>query len=70
MTQEEYYKKTDEALAKFKNGKDLYQKSALFNRTVQMLVRGVSEYEIIEQLIQTTEDNNKAMEQLLIRRIY
>lgn len=67
MTEQEYYNKTEEILSKFKNGEELYNKSALFNRTVQMIVRGVTEFEVIEQLIQITEDNTKAFEQYIIR---
>ena len=67
MTESEFYNKTDEVVSKFKNGKELYQKSALFNRSVQMLVRGVTEYELIEHLIYITEDSTKSFEEYIQR---
>jgi hypothetical protein len=63
----ERYKKTDEIIAKFKNGKERYQQSALFNKVVQMLVRDADPLEIIDQLITTTEDFQKAFEQYMHR---
>lgn len=67
MTEQEHYRKTDECIAQFKNGKELYQKSALFNSIVQVLVRGQSPYEVIEMLIQQSEDNHNAMVQYIHR---
>ena len=63
----EFYKKTDECIAKFKNGKERYQQSATFNRVVQMLVRDADPYEIIDQLCQMNDDNQKAFEQYIRR---
>jgi len=54
-------------LASSKNGKDRYRESAIFNRTIQMLVRGADAYEIIDQLITITEDASKALEQYMLR---
>ena len=54
------YEKTKEFISKFPNGEQLYRESALFNRIIQSMVRGVSEIEIIEQLIRITEDSIKA----------
>lgn len=65
MTDLEIYNKTDMIISKFKNGEELYRKSALFNRSVQMLVRGVDVYDLIENLIQVTEDTQKAFEQYI-----
>lgn len=67
MTSSEIYNKTDEIVSKFKKGKERYKTSALFNRTVQMLVRGADKYEVIEQLITITEDTQKAFEQYIHR---
>jgi len=67
MNEMEFYKKTDECIAKFKNGKERYQQSATFNRAVQMLVRDVDPYDIIDQLCQMTDDNQKAFEQYIHR---
>lgn len=69
MTNEDLYKKTDECIAKFKNGKERYQQSATFNRVVQMLVRGADTIEIIDQLITITDDTQKAFEQYIFRDI-
>lgn len=68
MTPEENYKKTDEVISKFRNGQDLFRKSPLFNRAVQMLVRDVDPYELIAHLIQVTEDTQKALENQILRR--
>ena len=67
MDRTELYEKTNECIARFKNGKEKYQKSALFNMIIQQLARGVDPYEVIEQLIQTTEDTQKAFEQYMYR---
>jgi hypothetical protein len=62
MTENEAFIKTGEILAKFKNSPEKYQKSALFHTIVQMMVRGVTEIEIIEYLIQVTEDTTMAFQ--------
>ena len=67
MKAHEHYKKTDEILSKFKNGKNRFRESALFNRVVQMLVRDADPIEIIDQLITITDDTQKAFEQYMIR---
>jgi len=67
MNQEEAYKKTDEVLAKFKNGKELFRTSVLFNKTVQMLVRDTDPYEMIEALIKINENTQQSFEQHLMR---
>ena len=66
MTPTEEYQKTQEVLNKFLN-REKYRKSALFHQVVQMLVRGVDPYLVIEQLITTTEDTQKAFEQYINR---
>jgi len=67
LSQSERYNLTDETISKFKNGKVLYRKSALFNRSVQMLVRGVTVYDLIENIIQVTEDTTRSFEQYINR---
>jgi hypothetical protein len=67
MTHEEFYRKTDECIARFKNGKERYRNSATFNRVVQMLVRDVDPYEIIDHLCQMSDDQIKAFEQYIHR---
>lgn len=67
MTDIEFYKKTDECIARFKNGKERYRNSATFNRVVQMLVRDVNPYEIIDHLCQMSDDQTKAFEQYIHR---
>jgi hypothetical protein len=67
MTEQEFYRKTDECIARFKNGKERYRNSATFNRVVQMLVRDADPYEIIDHLCQMSDDQNKAFEQYIHR---
>lgn len=67
MTEKEYYQKTDECIARFKNGRERYKTSALFSAVVKMLVRDVGPYDIIEYLIQMNEDNVKAFEEYVLR---
>ena len=67
MDRHEFYKKTDETIAKFKNGRERYNNSATFNRVVQMLVRGEDPLEIIDQLSMSIDDKNKAFEQYILR---
>jgi hypothetical protein len=67
MTEQEFYYKTDECIARFKNGKERYKTSATFNRVVQMLVRDADPYEIIDHLCQMSDDQTKAFEQYIHR---
>jgi len=67
MTDMLFYSKTDECVARFKNGKERYQKSATFNRVVQSLVRGEDPYEVIDQLCQIADDQRNAFEQYIHR---
>lgn len=67
MEREDFYKKTDEVMGKFKHSKELYHSSAVFHSIVQSMVRGVNEYDIIEQLILMMEDNTKAMQNYIIK---
>ncbi len=66
MDKLEMYKKTDEIISKFKNGKELYHKSPMFNQVVQMLVRDVSFYDIIESIINSVDDTQRALEHHLM----
>lgn len=65
MTQEEY-KNTQTVLEEFPGYEEKYKRSALFHQVVQMLARGVSPYKVIEALITTTEDTQKAFENYMI----
>ena len=65
MTQEEY-QKTQDVLAEFPGWEEKYEKSALFHMVVQVLARGVTQHKVIEQLITTTEDMQKAFENYMI----
>ena len=67
MSDQEFYKKTDECIARFKNGKERYRNSATFNRVVQMLVRDADPYEIIDHLCQMTDDQTNAFLQYIHR---
>jgi|GEM_PF-6315334 len=66
MDKLEFYRKTDEVISKFKNGKELYRKSPMFNQVVQMIVRDVDLYDIIESIVTTVDDTQKAFEHHLI----
>lgn len=67
MNSIEFYNKTDECISRFKNGKERYKTSATFNRVIQMLVRNVDPYDIIDQLCQMSDDQMKAFEQYVNR---
>ena len=67
MRVDEVYRKTDECIARFKNGKERYRNSATFNRVVQMLVRDVDPYDVIDQLCQMSDDQARAFEQYTLR---
>ena len=67
MRQEEFYLKTSEYITKFKDGEKRYRESPLFNQVIQMLVRDVNPIDIIDQLIQTTENTQKAFEEYMVR---
>ena len=67
MTEQEFYRKTDECIARFKNGKERYKTSATFNRVVQMLVRDADIYEIIDHLCQMSDDQTKAFKSFLFQ---
>jgi hypothetical protein len=67
MKQEEFYLKTSEYITKFKDGEKRYRESPLFNQVIQMLLRDVDPIDIIDQLIQTIENTQKAFEEYMIR---
>jgi len=67
MTEQEFYRKTDECISRFKNGLERYQTSPVFNMVIQMLVRDVDPYEIIDQLCQGNDDTQKALQQQILR---
>jgi hypothetical protein len=69
MSEQEFYRKTDECIARFKNGKERYRTSVTFNKVVQMLVRDVDPYEIIDHLCQMSDDQTKAFELYITRNI-
>lgn len=67
MRQKEFYLKTSEYITKFKDGEKRYRESPLFNQVIQMLVRDANPINIIDQLIQTTENTQKAFEEYMVR---
>jgi hypothetical protein len=67
MSGEEFFGKTDEYIALFKNGKERYVNSVFFNSVIQMLVAGANPYEIIDNLCQNLDDQTKAFEQHIQR---
>lgn len=58
---------TSKYITKFKDGEKRYRESPLFNQVIQMLVRDVDPIDIIDQLIQTTENTQKAFEEYMVR---
>lgn len=60
MTDIEFYEKTKQVISRFKNGQRLYNESATFNKAVQCLVRDMDIYDLLEQVIQNSEDISKA----------
>lgn len=67
MRQEEIFLKTNEYITKFKDGEKRYRESPLFNQIIQMLVRNIDPIDIIDQLIHTTEDTQRAFELYMVR---
>jgi hypothetical protein len=67
MIHQEFYQKTDECIARFKNGKERYKTSPTFNIVVQMLVRGTDPYEVIDRLCQMSDDQTNAFSQYITR---
>ena len=67
MTDQDFYKKTDEYIAKFQNGKERYHKSPTFNRVIQMFVRGVDVYDVVDQLCHIIDDQSNAFAQYVLR---
>jgi hypothetical protein len=67
MKAEEYFKKTEECIFKFKNGRERYRQSPTFNVVVQMLVRGIDPYDVIDQLCQSMDDTQEAFKQYMAR---
>lgn len=56
----------DELIRKFKNGQDLYHKSAMFNQVIHMLAHGVDIYIILEDIIIIHEEKIKEMEKYVL----
>lgn len=67
MKKHDIFLKTNEYVAKFKDGEKRYRESPLFNQVIQMLVRDVDPIDVINQLIHTTEDTQRAFELYMIR---
>ena len=67
MNCDERYQKITEILAKFKNGEELYKRNALFNQSVQMMVEGMNEFDVLEQVILANERTQRAFEDYVNR---
>jgi chorismate mutase len=67
MTDQQRYLKTQEILKNFPNAEERMKQSALFNQVIQMMVRDLTPYQVIDQLITVTEDIQRAFEQYAIR---
>ena len=59
-----YYEKRKRILAKFMNEK-MYHTSPVFNQVVEMLIRGVDPYKIIEELCILNEEYFKQIKKKL-----
>lgn len=69
MKDQEFYNKTDECINRFKNGKERFMHSPTFNKVVQMLVRDVDPYEVIDALCQNIDDQNNAFTEYVRRDV-
>lgn len=69
MEKENLHKNIDELISKFPNGKELYISSALFNRAIQTLARGVDVYEVLSQIILICEDTTAAHTEYIKREM-
>jgi len=66
MNHIQFNNKTKEVISRFKNGEKLYNESSVFNKVVQCLVRDMDIYDLLEQVIQISEDTHKALEHQLL----
>jgi len=57
----------DELIRKFKNGQELYNKSAMFNQIIHMLASGVDIYVILEDMIIIHEEKIKELEEYMLK---
>ncbi len=67
MNSNERYQKITELLGKFKNGKELYKKNVMFNQAIQMMVEGMNEFEVLEQIILASDRTQRAFEDYVNR---
>lgn len=61
------YNKFDSLLKQFKNAKELYNTSPEFHASITMLMKGLSTYEVIEQLCVSVDNIREAQKQLILR---
>lgn len=64
---EERFQKITELLSKFKNGEELYKRSAMFNQAIQLMVEGMNEFEVLEQIIIASDRTQRAFEDYVNR---
>jgi len=57
--------KLDELISKFKNGEERYRNSALMNKCVQTLARDGDPIELIDQLVEFLDSQNKQLEEMI-----
>lgn len=62
----EHYKNREELIPKFKDGDKRYLESALFNKVVQMLIRGADPILIIDQLVEMNDETQKKFQEYMI----
>ena len=66
-SQNERFMEITKILSKFKNGEELYRRNAMFNQAVQMMVEGMNEFEVLEQVILANERTQRAFEDYINR---
>lgn len=66
---EEYnaYQKAREVMNRFSSSQERMRSSPLFHTIIQTLIRNDNPYQVIEQLINATEDAQKALSMHLLR---
>jgi hypothetical protein len=67
MNSNKRYQKITELLSKFKNGEELYKRNVMFNQAIQMMVEGMNEFEVLEQIILASDRTQRAFEDYVNR---
>jgi hypothetical protein len=60
MNQSERYIEITRLLEMFKHGEELYRSSPIFNQAIQMMIEGISIYDVFEEVIISSERIQRA----------